>query len=124
MFLSLRVPPSPTLPATLCPNTSVSLAAPVAVVRAEAALSAVEATLPGVEQRIGTARHALAVLFGQTPQSFAGPATATTSLPHIAQIDVCAPADLLRRRPDIAAAERALAAATARRGVEIGRAHV
>src|SRR3546814_9858028 len=61
--------------------------------------------------------HALAVLLGQTPQSFAGPATATTSLPHIAQIDVGAPADLLRRRPDIAAAERALAAATARRGV-------
>ncbi|KTE18379.1 MULTISPECIES: efflux transporter outer membrane subunit [Sphingopyxis] len=87
------------------------------VVRAEAALSAVEATLPGIEQRIGTARHALAVLLGQTPQSFAGPATATTSLPHIAQIDVGAPADLLRRRPDIAAAERALAAATARRGV-------
>src|SRR3546814_11291711 len=47
--------------------------------------------------------HALAVLLGQTPQSFAGPATATTSLPHIAQIDVGAPADLLRRRPDIAA---------------------
>ncbi len=87
------------------------------VVRAEAALSAVEATLPGIEQRIGTARHALAVLLGQTPQNFVGPAVATTSLPHIAQIGVGAPADLLRRRPDIAAAERTLAAATARRGV-------
>ena len=87
------------------------------VVRAEAALAAVEATLSGIEQRISTARHALAVLLGQTPQSFAGPAATTTSLPQIAQIAVGAPADLLRRRPDIAAAERALAAATARRGV-------
>lgn len=87
------------------------------IVRAEAALSAVEATLPGIEQRISTARHALAVLLGQTPQSFAGPAAATTGLPQIAQIGVGAPADLLRRRPDIAAAERALAAATARQGV-------
>ncbi|APR53139.1 TolC family protein [Sphingomonas koreensis] len=87
------------------------------IVRAEARLAAVEATLPGIEQRIGTARHALAVLLGQAPQGFAGPAPATTSLPQIAQISVGAPADLLRRRPDIAAAERALAAATARRGV-------
>lgn len=87
------------------------------VVRAEAALSAVEATLPGIEQRISDARHALAVLLGRAPQSFAGPAAATASLPQIAQIRVGAPADLLRRRPDIAAAERSLAAATARRGV-------
>lgn len=87
------------------------------VLRAEAALSAVEATLPGIERRISAARHALAVLLGQAPQSFAGPAAATAGLPQIAQIGVGAPADLLRRRPDIAAAERALAAATARRGV-------
>lgn len=86
------------------------------IVRAEARLAAVEATLPGIEQRIGTARHALAVLLGQAPQGFVVPA-ATTSLPQIAQIEVGAPADLLRRRPDITAAERALAAATARRGV-------
>lgn len=87
------------------------------IVRAEAALAAVEATLPGIEQRISTARHALAVLLGKTPQSFTGPAATRASLPQIAQIGVGAPADLLRRRPDIAAAERALAAATARRGV-------
>jgi multidrug efflux system outer membrane protein len=87
------------------------------IVRAEAALAAVEATLPGIEQRISTARHGLAVLLGKTPQSFTGPAATTASLPRIAQIGVGAPADLLRRRPDIAAAERALAAATARRGV-------
>lgn len=87
------------------------------IVRAKAALSAVEATLPGIEQRIGTARHALAVLLGQPPQSFASPPATTTGPPQIAQIGVGAPADLLRRRPDIAAAERALAAATARRGV-------
>lgn len=87
------------------------------IVRAEAQLSAGEARLPRIEQRIGTARHALAVLLGQTPQSFAGPSMSGTSLPQIARIGVGAPADLLRRRPDIAAAERALAAATARQGV-------
>jgi multidrug efflux system outer membrane protein len=89
------------------------------IVRAEARLSAVEAALPQHEQRIATARNALAVLLGRAPQGFAGPGSSApgAELPQIARIGVGAPADLLRRRPDIAAAERALAAATARRGV-------
>lgn len=89
------------------------------IVRAAARLSAVEAALPQYEQRIATARNALAVLLGRAPQRFAGPGSSVpgAALPRIASISVGAPADLLRRRPDIAAAERALAAATARRGV-------
>jgi len=89
------------------------------IVRAAARLSAVEAALPLYEQRIATARNALAVLLGRAPQGFAGPSSSEpgAELQRIARIGVGAPADLLRRRPDIAAAERALAAATARRGV-------
>lgn len=87
------------------------------IVRAEAQLRAVEATLPPYEQRIATARHALAVLLGQTPQELILPTTPISNFPQITQISVGTPGDLLRRRPDIAAAERSLAAATARQGV-------
>lgn len=86
------------------------------IVRAEAQLSAVEATVPPIEQQIAVARHALAVLLGEAPQDFAGPAGAPPALPQVTSIAVGTPEELLRRRPDIQAAERALAAANARAG--------
>jgi multidrug efflux system outer membrane protein len=87
------------------------------VVRAEAQLRAVEATVAPIEQRIAVARHALAVLLGETPEGFAPPPPDTSrTLPQVATVAVGSPADLLRRRPDIEAAERNLAAANARAG--------
>ncbi|MES2356643.1 MAG: efflux transporter outer membrane subunit [Pseudomonadota bacterium] len=60
-------------------------------------------------------RHALATLLGVTINNFV---LATKPLPEkLPQIPLALPADLLQRRPDIASAERAVAAANARIGV-------
>ena len=59
--------------------------------------------------------HKLAVLVGQSPESFA--LQAPSARPAAPEIPAGLPSDLLERRPDIAAAEQAMAAANARVGV-------
>jgi outer membrane protein, multidrug efflux system len=61
--------------------------------------------------------HAIAVLTGQQPSGFALAARAEDSLPTEAAIDTGLPSQLLERRPDVAAAERRVAAANANIGV-------
>lgn len=90
--------------------------------RAEALLRNVEAAAPELEQRRAASAKALAILLGETPQTLRLPA-ATPERPErevlaVRTIAVGDPAGLLSRRADIAAAERNLAAATARIGVE------
>jgi outer membrane protein, multidrug efflux system len=83
---------------------------------AQTQLSTVRATLAAVGQAEAEQRHALAVLVGANPSTFVPPAPA--ELPDAAPaVPVGLPSDLLERRPDIAAAERTLAAANARIGV-------
>lgn len=60
--------------------------------------------------------HAVAVLVGAVPSSFAIAPTGTLSL-TAAAIPVGTPSELLQRRPDIASAERQMAAANASIGV-------
>jgi NodT family efflux transporter outer membrane factor (OMF) lipoprotein len=59
--------------------------------------------------------HAVATLVGAPAPSFALPAQAGAASPPAIPLGL--PADLLQRRPDVAAAERAMAAANARIGV-------
>ena len=59
--------------------------------------------------------HAIAVLIGQPPSTFTIPPLAKQPTPP--EIPVAAPSYLLERRPDIAAAERAMAQANAQIGV-------
>jgi NodT family efflux transporter outer membrane factor (OMF) lipoprotein len=61
--------------------------------------------------------HAIAVLTGQQPSGFALDARAEDNLPTMLAIDAGLPSQLLERRPDVAAAERRVAAANANIGV-------
>lgn len=89
------------------------------VLRARAELHSTLAGVPAIETEAAAARNRLAVLLGETPSGFqadAGPPGPPEALP--ARVAIGRPAELLRRRPDIRVAERRLAAATARIGVE------
>ena len=87
--------------------------------RAEAALRNVEVAVPELDRRRAASVNALAILFGEAPQMFKPPvAKPAGEALAVRTIAVGDPAGLLSRRADIAAAERSLAAATARIGVE------
>ncbi|MNM13895.1 Toluene efflux pump outer membrane protein TtgI precursor [compost metagenome] len=86
--------------------------------RAEALLRSVEVAAPELERRRAASVNALAVLLGEVPQTFSLPAaTPASEALTVRTIAVGDPATLLARRADIAAAERNLAAATARIGI-------
>lgn len=90
-------------------------AADLDVARAEAELATAEADSAAVANRRAAVETALAVLLGENPTSFAiSAATVSAATP---EVPAGLPAELLERRPDIAAAERTLAAANARIGV-------
>jgi len=68
--------------------------------------------------QVSAAQNAIAVLLGQYPEAMARQLQSLRAIPAIPpQVKAGLPLDLLRRRPDIRAAERQLAAATARIGV-------
>ena len=83
--------------------------------RARSELSAARSESLGLARQRAVAEHALAILLGKSPAAFSLPAMPLRRL----SVDVPAglPSALLERRPDIAAAERAMAAANARVGV-------
>ena len=87
------------------------------IARAQAQLNTTEATIPPLEGAIDKTLHRLAVLTGQTPDSLRGRLHAGGLPDRLPTIKLGDPASLLRRRADIRAAERQLAAATARVGV-------
>lgn len=87
-----------------------------AVVQAQVTLENAEEAGAGVATNRAIYEHAIATLIGQNASSFAlGVKYLETPLPPI-PVDV--PSKLLQRRPDIAAAERAMAQANALIGVE------
>jgi outer membrane protein, multidrug efflux system len=90
-------------------------------VRAQAAqLEQTRAILPDLDSAREAQVHALGVLVGESPGALQSELAADKSLPALPHtIPVGLPSDLLRRRPDIRAAERALAASSARIGVAV-----
>jgi multidrug efflux system outer membrane protein len=87
------------------------------VASAAARHAATEATIPPLFAAESIAANRLAVLLGERPGALAAELGFREIAPHLTTIAVDSPAALLQRRPDIRAAERELAAATARIGV-------
>lgn len=86
--------------------------------RARAQLEATLSRVPALEAQVAVAMHRLAVLTGRTPDALIAQLEPQQPLPALpARLDAGTPGDLLRRRPDVAAAEHRLHAATARIGV-------
>jgi len=85
------------------------------VAQADAQLKSTQARAIDVGVQRAQLEHAIAVLTGQPPAAFSLAATdATVAIPSIPP---ALPAELLERRPDIAGAERRVAAANAQIGV-------
>ena len=88
------------------------------VAQARAQLATTRSQVPVLETALRQSMYALAVLLAREPGALIDELAAPGPIPSSpAQVPVGLPSDLLRRRPDIRAAERQLAAATARIGV-------
>lgn len=89
-------------------------------VRARAQLERAQAALPTLNAEVRATMHRIAVLTGRTPAELIETLSTEQALPAVVPtIPVDSPAAIMRRRPDIVAAERRLAAATARIGVAV-----
>ena len=90
------------------------------VAQAKALFETTEARLPDFERQIAASSYRLSVLIGENPGTLADLVVTSAPIPVAVQLPILdAPADIIRRRPDVAEAERKLAAATAAQGVAI-----
>jgi multidrug efflux system outer membrane protein len=87
------------------------------VQRSRARLKATEATIPPLEATEKQAGYRLAVLLGQRPGALDQELHPAAVVTYAKVLPIGDPTALLRRRPDVRAAEQQLAAATARVGV-------
>ena len=94
------------------------LASALDVAQAERVLASSEAEVPPLRAELTAGLNTLALLLGERPGFMAEELVLPQPMPAVPdKILVGVPADLLRQRPDIRAAERTLAAETARIGV-------
>ena len=85
---------------------------------AERELATLKAGVAPFESGVNAAEYAIATLLGAYPQTLVPELDTKSAVPSLpGTIDLGAPVDLLRRRPDIVEAEWQLAGATARIGV-------
>lgn len=87
--------------------------------QADAALEGARAVIAPLDAGIEAQLNRLAVLLGREPQADRLGLEASAPVPQAALAGAGTPADLLRRRPDLIAAERRLAASHARIGVAL-----
>lgn len=85
------------------------------VSRARSELATARADAVGVARQRAVSEHGLSILLGKPPADFTFPETPLVRVR--ARIPAGLPSSLLERRPDIAAAERAMASANARVGL-------
>jgi outer membrane protein, multidrug efflux system len=87
------------------------------VASAAARVAAIEASIPPIRSATAQREHRLAVLTATRPGELGADLSPRAYPPLTKALAVGEPNTLLRRRPDVRAAERQLAAATAREGV-------
>lgn len=86
------------------------------VLQAQTQLANARADLATVRQNRARFEHAIAVLTGRAPADFALPRSQWVA--EVPEVPLGMPSTLLQRRPDIASAERAVAAANAQIGIQ------
>jgi NodT family efflux transporter outer membrane factor (OMF) lipoprotein len=89
------------------------------VMAQEATLATAEAGIPALQKQLEQARHALATLAGRFPSETAEEHFELASLRLPEDVPVSIPAQLVRQRPDVLAAEAQLHSASAEVGVAI-----
>jgi len=94
-----------------------SIAAQSDVLQAQTLLVNTRADRVALERSRASLEHAIAVLVGKAPADFTLPVVSTWT-PTVPLVPLGVPSTLLQRRPDIAASERAVAAANAQIGIE------
>ncbi len=87
------------------------------VLALRAQLAATEATLPPLQKSLSQARHLMTALVGKTPDQWAPPTLDLAGIALPVEVPVTLPSELVRRRPDILAAEAQLHSASANIGV-------
>jgi NodT family efflux transporter outer membrane factor (OMF) lipoprotein len=85
------------------------------LLQAETQLASAQGDQVGLQRQRAQLEHAIAVLMGKTPADFSLAPVAWS--PTVPEIPLVLPATLLQRRPDIAGAERRVAAANAEIGI-------
>jgi len=95
----------------------VAQAPPSAVITARVALETARANLVGLGVARAQYAHAIAVLAGENPEDLSIPHDGR--LPDLPAVPIGLPSSLLQRRPDVAAAERTMAAENAAIGIEV-----
>ena len=88
------------------------------VAQAQTQLKSAQAQVAELQGSRALLENAVAVLAGEAPAAL--PAAAVNGLPELPAVPMQLPAELLRRRPDIAAAERRMMAAAAQIGAARG----
>jgi len=88
----------------------------VDVLQAQTQLESARANAADLERQRAAFEHAIAVLVGENPSAFTLPAAAWA--PTVPDVPGIVPSELLERRPDVAAAERRVAAANANIGIQ------
>ena len=86
------------------------------VLQAQTQLETTQANLVSTVGQRARLEHAIALLIGKAPADFSLPAAEWIAT--VPSVPLAVPSALLQRRPDIAAAERAVAAANAQIGIE------
>ncbi len=87
----------------------------ISVVEAQSNLAGTEAAATNLQIARAQYEHAIAVLVGKNPSQFSIPVKLLTATPPTIPIGL--PSQLVERRPDVAAAERTMAAANAQIGI-------